>query len=74
MTPQLQEALDALSKDELIELRKRLRASMPKEQIIARMNGEEGMPQDEYDRFVYSQLELYKQERALKMQKPAECS
>ena len=68
MTPQLQKELDALSKEELVELRKRIRASMPKEQIIARMSGSEGMPQDEYDKFVYSQLELYKQERAQKQQ------
>ena len=64
MTPQLQKELDALSKEELIELRKRIRASMPNEQIIARMSGEEGMPQEEYDKFVSVQLELYKQEKA----------
>ena len=63
MTPQLQKELDALSKEELIELRKRIRAAMPKEQIIARMSGTEGMPQEEYDKFVHTQLELYKQER-----------
>ena len=64
MTSQLQEELDTLSKEELIELRKRIRASMPKEQIIARMSGTEGMPQEEYDKFVHTQLKLYKQEKA----------
>ena len=68
MTPQLQEELDALSKEELIELRKRIRTAMPKEQIIARMSGTEGMPQEECDKFVYTQLQLYKQERTKKTQ------
>jgi len=68
MTPQLQEELDALTKEELIELRGRIIASMPKEQIIARMSGTEGMPQEEYDKFVYTQLQLYKQDMAKKTQ------
>jgi len=58
------EGLDALSKEELKELRKRIMTALPREHIIARMSGTEGMPQEEYDKFVHTQLKLYKQEKA----------
>ena len=74
MTPQLQEELDALSKEELVELRKRIRTAMPKEQIIARMSGTEGMPQEEYDKFVHTQLKLYKQEKAAAKERAAQAA
>ena len=59
------EGLDTLSKEELKELRRRIIAAMPREHIIARMSGLEGMPREEYDKFVHTQLELYKQERTI---------
>ena len=68
MTPQIQEELATLSHEELKELRRRINAALPKEHIIARMSGMEGMPQEEYDKFVYTQLQLYKQDLAKKTQ------
>jgi hypothetical protein len=51
------EGLDALSQEELRELRGRIIAALPKEHIIARMSGTEGMPPEEYNKFVRTQLE-----------------
>ena len=65
------EGLDTLSQEELRELRRRIIAALPKEHIIARMSGTEGMPQEEYDKFVHTQLLLYKQEQAQKKQQTA---
>ena len=63
--------LDALSKEELRELRRRIMTALPEEHVIARMSGTRGMPQEEYDKFVLTQLELYKAELYKATQEPA---
>jgi len=66
MTPRLQEELDALSKEELRGLRRRIKAALPREWQMAMLSGreEDRIPQEEYDKFVSTQLQLYKKERA----------
>ena len=68
----LKEGLDALSKEELRELRRQIIANLPIKQQYALLSGEGRMPQEEYDKFVYTQLQLYKQERAQKCQQVAQ--
>jgi len=64
------EGLADLSKEELKELRMRITAALPKKHQLALLSGnkEEGMSQEEYDRFVSIQLQLYKQDRIQKSQ------
>ena len=64
----LKEGLDSLSEEELRELRKQIIVNMPMKQQYALLSGEGHMPQEEYDKFVYSQLQLYKQKRAQETQ------
>jgi len=64
------EGLKALSHEELRELRQRIIAALPREWQMAMLSGreEDRIPQEEYDKFVSVQLELYKQDREQKKQ------
>ena len=64
MMPQLEEELEVLSKEERKELRRRIIASLPIKEQYALLAGEGRMPQEEYDKFVYTQLQLYKQDQS----------
>jgi len=69
MTTQLREELATLSKEELLELRRRITASLPKKEQIAMLSGgEDRMTQEDYDKFVSMQLESYRQEQMQKRQ------
>ena len=60
----LKEELEALSKEDLLELRRRIKASLPKKEQIAMLSGRaERMAQEDYDKFVGMQLGLYRQEQ-----------
>ena len=52
----------ALPKEELLELRRRIVAALPREWQMAMLSGreEDRIPQEEYDKFVLAQFELYK--------------
>jgi len=66
MTTPASEEMAALPKEELLELRRRIVAALPREWQMAMLSGreEDRIPQEEYDKFVSVQLELYKQEKA----------
>jgi hypothetical protein len=61
----MRKEMAALPKAELLELRRRIKAALPREWQMALLSGreEDRIPQEEYDRFVSKQLELYKKER-----------
>ena len=69
----LKAGLEELSEEELRELRRRIILAMPKKHQFALLSGnrEEGLPQEEYDKFVYSVLQLYKQEKVQERQTQA---
>jgi len=68
----LKEELETLSKEDLLELRRRIKASLPKTEQIAMLSGRaERMSQEDYDKFVGMQLGLYKQEQMQKRQQAA---
>ena len=76
MNALLKEGLDALRKEELLELRKRIMAALPREWQMSLLSGreEDRIPQEEYDKFVHTQLELYKQEQTQKRQQAAQAA
>jgi hypothetical protein len=65
MTTPLREEIAALPKEELLELRRRIKAALPREWQMAMLSGreEDRIPQEEYDKFVHTQLKLYKAEK-----------
>ena len=70
MDPRIKEEYDALSKEELKEFRRRIVQALPKKQQLALLGDPrvERMSQGEYEQFVYTQFQLYKQEQVLKKQ------
>ena len=74
MTMPVRQEFATLPKEELLELRRRIKAALPRKWQMAMLSGreEDRIPQEEYDKFVLSQLELYKQEQIQKKQQTAQ--
>lgn len=70
MTTPLQEKIATLPKEELLELRRRIKAALPRDWQMALLSGreEDRIPQEEYDQFVSVQLELYKASKGAAVQ------
>ena len=73
MTTPVRKEFAELPKEELLALRRRIKAALPREWQMSMLSGreEDRIPQDEYDKFVLGQLELHKQEQARKKQQTA---